>query len=87
MSDTPRTDGAEIRCIDEPVQPLGMVEVDFALQLEREINAAKERIRRLEEAGNAMLREMQFGEWPAGTPRSQARASMDSWRVEMEGRL
>lgn len=48
MSDTPRTDAAEIRCVDEPVEPLGMVEVDFARQLERELNEAKNQIDRLE---------------------------------------
>lgn len=48
MSDTPRTDASELRSGDEPERPLGMVETDFARQLERELNAANERIKRFE---------------------------------------
>lgn len=54
MSETPRTDAAEILSIDEPSVPLGMVEVDFARQLERELAAANARIKRLEEAGDRL---------------------------------
>ena len=71
MSDTPRTDASELRSGDEPERPLGMVETDFARQLERELNAAqatirqqqlldeeimrlRERVKRLEEAGDKM---------------------------------
>jgi hypothetical protein len=79
MSDTPRT---EIYVLDRLPE---IVPADWARQLEREIAAAKERIRRLEAAGNAMHHEMQFGEWRAGTPRAQANAAMDSWRAEMGG--
>jgi hypothetical protein len=57
MSDTPRTDEAEHECVDEPVMKLGSVDADFARQLERELNAAKERIKRLEEAGDKMVNE------------------------------
>ena len=51
MSDTPRTDAAW--------KPDGgdgypTVDVDFVRQLERELNVAKERIKRLEEAGDVM---------------------------------
>jgi hypothetical protein len=66
MSDTPRTGDAQFGT--------GRVSVDFARQLERELNAAnaiirqqqlldeenlrlKERIKRLEEAGDAMINE------------------------------
>jgi hypothetical protein len=55
MSDTPRTDAAEYESQDEPVEKLGAVDVDFARQLERELNAANERIKRLEESENRML--------------------------------
>lgn len=41
MSDTPRTDAAHIG--------MGIVPRDFAQQLERELNEAKERIKRLED--------------------------------------
>ena len=47
MSNTPRTDEAQFGT--------GRVSVSFARQLERELNAANERIKRLEEAGNALL--------------------------------
>jgi hypothetical protein len=57
MSDTPRTDKAEYYQYDSyPAEPLGMVGVDFARQLERELAAAREvvlshqdRIKRLED--------------------------------------
>ena len=47
MSDTPRTDAAEYESQDEPVAKLGSVDVDFARQLERELNVANDRIRLL----------------------------------------
>ena len=50
MSDTPRTDAAEYESQDEPVAKLGAVDVDFARTLERELNAANDRIKQLEEA-------------------------------------
>jgi hypothetical protein len=57
MSYTPRTDDAEYECVDEPVVKLGSVDAEFARQLERELNAANERIKRLEEAGDRMVNE------------------------------
>ena len=44
MSDTPRTDAAEYESQDEPVAKLGAVDVEFARQLERELNAANAEI-------------------------------------------
>ena len=55
MSDTPRTDEAEYESHDEPVSKLGAVDAEFARQLERELNAANERIKQLEESENRML--------------------------------
>jgi hypothetical protein len=46
VSDTPRTDEAQFGT--------GRVSVSFARTLERELNAAQQRIKRLEEAGDAM---------------------------------
>jgi len=46
MSDTPRTDEAQFGT--------GRVSVNFACQLERELNAANDRIKRLEEAGDEL---------------------------------
>ena len=47
MSDTPRTDEAQFGT--------GRVSVSFACTLERELNAANERIKQLEESENRML--------------------------------
>ena len=38
-SDTPRTDAAEYKSIDEPCEGLGMVDADFARTLERELSS------------------------------------------------
>lgn len=46
INDTPRTDEAQFGT--------GRVSVNFACQLERELNAANERIKRMEEAGDWM---------------------------------
>ena len=46
MVDTPRTDEAQFGT--------GRVSVSFARQLERELNAANQHIKRLEEAGDRM---------------------------------
>lgn len=49
MSDTPMTDAAEYRQPDtDPAEPLGMVDVEFARQLERELAAANETVKKLE---------------------------------------
>ena len=53
MSDTPITDEAQFGT--------GRVSVDFARRLERELNAANERIKRLEEAGDALKAAGYFG--------------------------
>ena len=52
MSDTPRTDAEAYYPHDSRLK---VCDVDFARQLERELNAANERIKRLEEAGDAMV--------------------------------
>jgi hypothetical protein len=49
MSDTPRTDAW--KWTNDPIDEL----YEFARQLERELNAANDRIKRLEEAGDAMV--------------------------------
>lgn len=52
MSDTPRTDAHNWHDgdYDDPLDAFA----DFAKQLERELNAANERIKRMEEAGDWM---------------------------------
>ncbi len=52
MSDTPRTDAKRgFHDLDTAV------DAEFSEQLERELNAANERIKRLEEAGDNMVTE------------------------------
>jgi hypothetical protein len=54
MSDTPRTE-AEVNRPHGPLDGIVTIDADFAAQLERELNAANDRIKRLEEAGNNLL--------------------------------
>jgi uncharacterized protein YdcH (DUF465 family) len=49
INDTPRTDAEEYESQDEPITKLGSVDAEFARTLERELNAANERIKRLED--------------------------------------
>ena len=53
VSDTPRTE-AEVNRQKCWSDDLVTIDANFAAQLERELNAANERIKRLEEAGDAM---------------------------------
>jgi len=56
VSDTPRTE-AEVNRQKCWSDDLITIDASFACQLERELNAAKDRIKRLEEAGNEMISE------------------------------
>jgi hypothetical protein len=53
ISDTPRTE-AEVNRPHGPLDGVVTVDADFAAQLERELNAANERIKRLEETLEAV---------------------------------
>jgi hypothetical protein len=53
VSDTPRTE-AEVNRQKCWSDDLVTIDANFACQLERELNAANERIKRLEEAGDAL---------------------------------
>lgn len=56
MSNTPRTDASEYKQTDSyPPEPLGMVDVKFARQLERELNEANRRIKELESEGDRAI--------------------------------
>ena len=61
MSDTPRTDAHNWKDgdYDDPLHAF----YDFAGQLERELNAANERIKRLEEAGDVLCAAAAFMGW------------------------
>ena len=52
VSDTPRTDAEAFLPHDSKYR---VCDADFVRQLERELNAANERIKRLEEAGNRAI--------------------------------
>ena len=54
MVDTPRTE-AEVNRSKCWSDDLVTIDANFACQLERELNAANDRIKRLEEAGDAMF--------------------------------
>jgi hypothetical protein len=76
MSNTPRTDEAQFGT--------GRVSVSFARQLERELNAANDRIKRLEEAGNAifLLAEKHAPEYWLYT-----QTAFNNWRKAKEAKL
>lgn len=61
MSDTPRTDAWtwDVKGQDTPMEAFEK----FARQLERELNAANERIKRLEEAGDPLCAAAAFMGW------------------------
>ena len=74
MNDTPRTDEAQVGT--------GRVSVSFARQLERELNAANERIKRMEEAGDNMA------EWLEDMRNLGADACLSyAWREAKEDKL
>ena len=52
VSETPRTDEAQFGT--------GRVSVSFARQLERELNAAQQRIKRLEDAGSEAIYPIEY---------------------------
>jgi len=55
IGDTPRTDERSIDMYNTYTgSPMYMVPSSFSRQIERELNAAKDRIKRLEEAGDEM---------------------------------
>lgn len=58
MSDTPRTDRVLKNC-----NGWHHVPIELARELERELNAANERIKQLDEAGDAMKASGYFGGW------------------------
>ena len=60
VSDTPRTE-AEVNRQKCWSDDLVTIDANFACQLERELNAANERIKRLEEAGDALKAAGYFG--------------------------
>jgi hypothetical protein len=56
ISDTPRTE-AEVNRPHGLLDGIVTIDADFAAQLERELNAVNDHIKRMEEAGDAMVNE------------------------------
>jgi len=79
MSDTPRTDEAQFGT--------GRVSVSFARQLERELNAALDRIKRLEEAGDAMYENSHPTKWDLREASNRKLKEQDAWRKAKEVKL
>ena len=75
MSDTPRTDAHNWNegHYDDPLHSL----LDFAKQLERELNAANDRIMLLEEAGISAIHEAIYG---------REDDALEIWRKAMEAK-
>ena len=55
MSDTPRTDAVDAKCNELELKDAVFYAIFHFGELERELNAANERIKRLEEAGGLAL--------------------------------
>jgi hypothetical protein len=62
ISDTPRTE-AEVNRPHGPLDDIVTIDADFACQLERELNEANDRIKRMEEAGDALSLAAYFIGW------------------------
>lgn len=80
MSDTPRTDAEASGPYSMVLRGLkhSLVQSDFARQLERELNAANERIKQLEEAGNDLV--WWFCQGEASELSSMQSAALNRWR-------
>ena len=83
MSDTPRTDAAEYKQTDSnPPEPLGMVDVDFARQLERELASVTKGSLELEEERDELDRELQDADRRANSlMRELAEATAENTRL------
>ena len=63
MNDTPRTDAAEKHAYEFKDEYTPVCESKLVRKLERELNAANDRIKRLEEASDALKAAGYFGGW------------------------
>ena len=87
ISDTPRTDAAEYESQDEPVAKLGAVDADFARTLERELNTANDRIKRLEEAGDDLYANCDPSRWDSTAAADQKLTDQSNWLKAKEAKL
>ena len=87
VSDTPRTE-AEVNRQKCWSDDLVTIDANFACQLERELNAANERIKRLEEAGDGLMKSINCG-CPYGPSVFNCQTctnSWDAWRKAKEAK-
>ena len=87
ISDTPRTDAAEYESQDEPVAKLGAVDADFARTLERELNTANDRIKRLEEAGDDLYANCDPSRWDSAATAARKLSDQNAWLKAKEAKL
>ncbi len=81
VSDTPRTD-AELE-----FDPTSVDEVlDWSRQLERELNAANDRIKRLEEAGDALFENSNPSRWDSTEAAARKIIDQSKWNKAKEAK-
>jgi len=82
MSDTPRTD-AGLEYDDTTVDDVK----DFARTIERELNAANDRIKRLEEAGDALCENSNPSRWDSPADAARKIIDQSNWNKAKEAKL
>lgn len=88
MSDTPRTE-AEVNRQKCWSDDLITIDANFACQLERELNAANDRIKRLEKAGDGVMKSLNCGCPHEGSVFycQTCFSAWDAWRKAKEAKL
>ena len=88
MSDTPRTDELEYDGIG--ISNFGHQDLyyayKFARQLERELNEANKRIKRLEEAGDALCENSNPSRWDSPAAAAQKIIDQSNWNKAKEAK-
>jgi hypothetical protein len=76
MSDTPRTDAEAFLPHDSKYR---VCDADFARQLERELTTAQDRIKRLEEAGDALCENCNPSRWDSPAAAARKLTEQSNW--------
>ena len=76
ISDTPRTDENEF----------DWVTASFARKLERQLNAANERIKRMEEVGDALCENSNPSRWDSPADAARKLTEQSNWRKAKEAK-